>query len=184
MKSVPSLPPTAVAASTIWSGVGEVKTCPGQAASSIPVPTKPICSGSCPLPPPEIKATLFKLGEQRHTNLRSGPRATTSECAAAKPSRLSARKSSTELMNFFMIRLTRCALDSPTSPYPLAGSRLVVLQTLAAERRILRSAFDFQGPEDAAKLFARAEFRQAEPVCVDERERKLRERPSLWMAGS
>jgi hypothetical protein len=87
-------------------------------------------------------------------------------------------------MNFFMIRLTRCPRDSPTYPYPLAGLRLVVLQTLAAERRILRSAFGFQGPEDAAKLFARAEFQQAEPVCADEREHKLQEKPFLWTAGS
>ena len=36
MKSTPALPPTAAAASTIWSGVGEVKICPGHAASSIP----------------------------------------------------------------------------------------------------------------------------------------------------
>jgi len=47
-----------VVASTIWSGVGEVKTSPQQAASSMPVPTKPPCRGSCPDPPPETSATL------------------------------------------------------------------------------------------------------------------------------
>ena len=37
----------AVAAST-WSAVGLAKMPPGTAASSIPRPTKPVCSGSCP----------------------------------------------------------------------------------------------------------------------------------------
>ncbi len=46
----------------IWSGVGEVKTSPGQAASSMPMPTKPPCIGSCPLPPPETRATLPATG--------------------------------------------------------------------------------------------------------------------------
>ena len=58
MNKRPAPPSTASAAATIWSGVGEVKTSPGQAASSMPRPTKPACSGSCPEPPPEISATL------------------------------------------------------------------------------------------------------------------------------
>ena len=51
-------PLTALLASYIWSGVGLVKTAPGQAASSMPLPTKPPCIGSWPLPPPETRATL------------------------------------------------------------------------------------------------------------------------------
>ena len=58
MNSTPAPVSTASAAASIWSGVGEVKTWPGQAASSMPWPTKPACSGSWPEPPPEISATL------------------------------------------------------------------------------------------------------------------------------
>ena len=45
-----------------WSGVGEVNTAPGTAASSIPAPTNPPCNGSCPQPPPETSATLPGTG--------------------------------------------------------------------------------------------------------------------------
>ena len=58
MCSTPAPPLTAWVAASTWSGVGEVKTGPGAAASSIPAPTKPPCSGSWPLPPPETSATL------------------------------------------------------------------------------------------------------------------------------
>ena len=40
----------------------EANTAPGQAASSIPRPTNPPCMGSCPLPPPDNRATLFCTG--------------------------------------------------------------------------------------------------------------------------
>src|SRR5947209_16963319 len=102
MKRTPAPVSTASAASIIWSGVGEVKIWPGQAASSMPRPTKPACSGSCPEPPPEISATLPGFNARRRTNLCSAPRATMSACAAAKPSRLSVSRSSTALMSFFM----------------------------------------------------------------------------------
>src|ERR671931_501439 len=52
MCTTPAPPSTALVAASIWSGTGEVNTSPGQAASSIPSPTKPACSGSCPFPPP------------------------------------------------------------------------------------------------------------------------------------
>src|ERR687898_286058 len=58
MWSTPAPPSTALVASSIWSGVGEVKTSPGQAASSIPAPTKPPCIGSWPEPPPDMTPTL------------------------------------------------------------------------------------------------------------------------------
>ena len=51
-------------AACIWSGVGLVKIAPGQAASSIPFPTNPPCMGSCPLPPPEMTATLSFTGHR------------------------------------------------------------------------------------------------------------------------
>ena len=68
----------------------------------MPTPTKPACSGSWPEPPPESSATLPDLGKRRRTNLRSGPSATMSACAAAKPSRLSARTVSAAFISFFM----------------------------------------------------------------------------------
>src|SRR5579859_3275578 len=102
MSSTPASPATAWAASAIWSGVGEVKTCPGQAASSMPWPTKPACSGSCPLPPPEMRATLPGVSAARRTNFRSAPSATISACAAAKPSRLSWSTVAGALISFFM----------------------------------------------------------------------------------
>src|SRR6185369_13237467 len=81
---------------------GEVNTWPGQAASSMPRPTNPAWSGSWPEPPPDMSATLPGFGLARRTNFRSGPRATMSSWAATKPSRLSARMVSTELISFFM----------------------------------------------------------------------------------
>ena len=89
-------PSTAFVASYIWSGVGEVKTWPGQAASSMPKPTNPAWSGSCPDPPPEISATLPGVSLARRTNFRSSPRTTMSAWAsvAAKISVLPGRPGS------------------------------------------------------------------------------------------
>src|ERR671919_706450 len=53
MWRTPAPPSTPFVAARIWSGTGEVNTSPGQAASSMPYPTKPPCSGSGPGPPPE-----------------------------------------------------------------------------------------------------------------------------------
>src|SRR4051795_2591090 len=58
MWTTPAPPSTALVAASIWSGTGEVKTSPGHAASSIPRPTKPPCSGSWADPPPLIRAPL------------------------------------------------------------------------------------------------------------------------------
>ena len=58
MWSTPAPPSTFLVAHSIWSGVGEVNTSPGQAASSIPMPTNPPCIGSCPDPPPETTPTF------------------------------------------------------------------------------------------------------------------------------
>ncbi len=62
MNSTPAPLSTAAAARVIWSGTGEVKISPGQAAVSIPIPTKPPCSGSCPDPPPETSPTFPSYG--------------------------------------------------------------------------------------------------------------------------
>src|SRR5712675_344280 len=102
MKRTPAPVSTASAASIIWSGVGEVKTWPGQAASSMPRPTKPACSGSCPEPPPEIRATLPGFNARRRTNLRSAPNSRISAWAAAKPSRLSSSTVPVLLISIFI----------------------------------------------------------------------------------
>src|ERR1041384_3028207 len=52
MCRTPAPPSTAFVASSIWSGVGDVNTAPGHAASSIPRPTKPPRIGSRPGAPP------------------------------------------------------------------------------------------------------------------------------------
>src|SRR3954466_14170610 len=103
MNSVPAPPSTASAAASIWSGVGEVNTWPGQAASSMPRPTNPPCSGSWPEPPPEISATLPDFSVLRRMNLWPPPSVTMSACAAAKPSKLFGSMSSMALINFFML---------------------------------------------------------------------------------
>ena len=98
MNSTPAPQSTACAAATIWSGVGEVKTWPGQAASSMPTPTKPACSGSWPEPPPEISATLpARVGVARVTKVGSKWTLTRSPCAAPKPRSASVSTSSTRL---------------------------------------------------------------------------------------
>src|SRR3954468_18482680 len=70
MCTTPAPPSTALVAASIWSGTGEVKTSPGQAASSMPSPTKPPCSGSWPEAPPGTRAPLpgggAPAGDERH----------------------------------------------------------------------------------------------------------------------
>src|SRR3954464_12801182 len=79
MGSPPAPPLTAFVASSIWSGVGEVNTSPGQAASSIPGPTKPPCIASWPRPPPGEAAvhrlvTRAAAGDDPHLALDRGVR--------------------------------------------------------------------------------------------------------------
>src|SRR5688572_24290273 len=138
MKRTPPPVSTASAAASIWSGVGEVKTWPGHAASSMPRPTKPACNGSWPEPPPEMRPTLPPLRLRRRTNLRSSPRVTMSLCAAAKPSRLSPSSVSVPLINFFMIVLPLFfavvlagpARDQPSDPRRHVAQHLVQLRVL------------------------------------------------------
>src|SRR5882672_5257607 len=102
MSSTPRPPSTACAAAAIWSGVGEVNTCPGQAASSIPWPTKPACRGSCPLPPPETNATLPFRGAARVTKAGFSWTERMSRWASARPRNASETTFTASLMNFFM----------------------------------------------------------------------------------
>src|SRR5919109_4181494 len=103
MCRTPAPPFTALVASSIWSGVGEVNTSPGQAASSMPIPTKPPCIGSCPEPPPETSPTLPCTGASARTTML-GPKLTLtrSPCAAAMPWSSSVTTSSGLLISFFI----------------------------------------------------------------------------------
>src|SRR5438067_3216353 len=102
MSSAPASPVVAVTAACTASGVGEVNTAPGTAAASMPGPTKPPCSGSCPDPPPEMTATLPATGASARTTT-SGSYWTRrmSACAAASPRSDSATTFAGSLMIFF-----------------------------------------------------------------------------------
>src|SRR6266487_423972 len=102
MWTTPAPPSTAFVAASIWSGTGEVKTSPGQAASSMPAPTKPPCIGSWPEPPPEMIATLPVGASLRTTIWFSKSTRTRSGWAAARPARDSLTMSAGALMNFFI----------------------------------------------------------------------------------
>src|SRR3954465_187580 len=81
MCTTPAPPSTALVAASICSGTGEVNTAPGHAASSMPRPTKPPCSGSWPEPPPETSATFPRrappppAGDERDLSLPRRARA-------------------------------------------------------------------------------------------------------------
>src|SRR5919204_6700271 len=103
MCTTPAPPSTACVAASTWSGTGEVKTSPGHAASSIPRPTKPPCSGSCPDPPPETSATLPCTGAPaRRTIWASLSTRRMSPWAAASPASDSRTRSAGSLRNFFI----------------------------------------------------------------------------------
>src|SRR5215211_2759895 len=103
MWSTPAPPSTAFVAASIWSGTGEVNTSPGQAASSIPSPTKPPCSGSWPEPPPDTSATLPCRGASLRTTIcASGSTRRMSPCAAARPASDSLTTRSGSLSSFLM----------------------------------------------------------------------------------
>src|SRR2546423_6524653 len=104
MCSTPAWVATALVAARIWSGTGEVNASPGQAASSIPYPTKPPCSGSCPDPPPDTRLTLPGVGPPARVMYRSSVFTRSDGCAAATPARASASTSSGALISFFTVR--------------------------------------------------------------------------------
>src|SRR5437762_10998831 len=113
MWRTPAPPSTARVAASIWSGTGEVNTLPAHAASSMPSPTNPPWSGSCPEPPPEISPTLPAFGPPaRRTTLLAVSIFTMSGWAAASPARLSGTMSSRPLISFFIAWLGAVAAMS------------------------------------------------------------------------
>src|SRR2546427_797840 len=68
----------------------------------MPGPTKPVCIGSWPEPPPDTSATFPRTGES-HRLTKAGLRDTRrrSGCAAARPRRASPTTSSGRLISFF-----------------------------------------------------------------------------------
>src|SRR3954454_3240286 len=101
MCSTPAPPSATLVAATTWSGTGEVKTSPAQAASSMPGPTNPPCSGSCPDPPPEISPTLPRTGAAARWTIFCWWSTARSGCAASMPRRASATTSAGSLISFF-----------------------------------------------------------------------------------
>src|SRR5438093_934466 len=120
MWTTPAPPFTAFVASSIWSGVGEVNTSPGHAASSMPIPTKPPCMGSWPEPPPETRAAFPWTGASARTRkfgfvctrTRSG-------CAAAMPWSASVTTSSGLLISFFTWAPSRGGTAASLREHPL-----------------------------------------------------------------
>src|SRR5579875_3014644 len=162
MCSTPAPPLTALVAASIWSGVGEVNTSPGQAASSMPMPTKPPCIGSCPEPPPDTRPTLPATGASARTiTFGSVITRTRSACAAATPCSASLTTSAGSLISFFILGpLLGLALASGRSGrqdgppgrraapprWPVSGRRSDglaggVLRARPADRDFLRNAF-------------------------------------------
>src|SRR5882724_4111494 len=90
-------------AAWIASGVGDVKTAPGTAASNMPGPTNPPCSGSWPEPPPDTTPTLPDTGASAlATTAGSYVIRSRSGWAAAMPRRESTTTVDGSLMIFFI----------------------------------------------------------------------------------
>src|ERR1051325_8535544 len=117
MCRTPAPPSTAFVAANIWSGTGDVKTAPGHAASSMPLPTKPPCSGSWPEAPPATRGNLPLTGASlRRTTWLAASIRTRSGWAAPSPASDSWTTSSAALMNFFIV-VGATTLNAP----PLRG---------------------------------------------------------------
>src|ERR1700761_2613571 len=81
---------------------GAANTSPGQAASSMPLPTIITCAGSWPDPEPWITDTLSSRGASvRMIRLYSGTYLSVSGLARASPWSISGTKSLGSLTNFF-----------------------------------------------------------------------------------
>ena len=74
---------TASMAAAIWFGVGDVNTWPGQAASSMPRPTKPACKELHRLSHRGDQWRPCRVRVRWRTNFRSAPSSIMSACAAA-----------------------------------------------------------------------------------------------------
>src|ERR1051325_6824849 len=172
MKSTPAPRSTACAAASIWSGVGDVNTWPGHAASSMPWPTKPACSGSWPGPPPQINAPLSPFKCRRRTNCRCAPSTTMSACAAANPSRLSESTLSTSLMSFFMaatLLVSKRVAQRADDQGHRARARIDVAERpLAEERRAALDRFHRRGgPRAVERALFDARDQIATPLRQD-----------------
>src|SRR5919107_2797257 len=155
MWSTPAPEFTASVAGMIWSGVGEVKTAPGTAASSIPRPTKPACSGSWPLPPPETRPTLPATGASRRvTYLGSELTVTRSAWASPKPSTDSSTTARGSLMSFFTAGLLGSRCFSLTSVWmcfdPTTGTGPAVVPAVDGPEKHLES---FDHPRVAQRVW-------------------------------
>src|SRR5437764_6359497 len=111
MCSTPAPASTALVAARIRCGTGEVKTSPGQAASSIPYPTNPPCSGSCPEPPPDTRPTLPVTGPPALVMILFSMSTASEGCAAAVPASAYVRTSARELVSLFIGFLPGCDRD-------------------------------------------------------------------------
>src|SRR6266480_6597868 len=105
MCRTPASVATALVAASIWSGTGEVNTSPGQAASSMPYPTNPPCSGSWPEPPPDTRPTLPGRGPPARVITLFSTSTDSDGCAAATPASASVTTVSGLLISFFMTLL-------------------------------------------------------------------------------
>src|SRR2546429_3183738 len=105
MEPTPGPRSTALVAASMGSGTGEVKTSPGEAASSIRSPTRPPCSGSWPEPPPETRPTLPGVGPPARVITLFSTSTDSDGWAAATPSRASVTTVSGLLISFFMTLL-------------------------------------------------------------------------------
>src|SRR5581483_730912 len=143
MKRTPAPVSTARVAATIWSGVGEVNTWPGHAASSMPCPTNPMCRGSCPLPPPDTSATFPAVPRARRTNLPSSPRTTRSRWAIANPARLSRTIVSGSFTNFFIAASAR-------GPGAMSWHRFYELRD--ATRKLVDEPLELRIPDRIAEV--------------------------------
>src|ERR1700749_5125970 len=94
---------------------GAANTSPGQAASSMPLPTIITCAGSWPDPEPWMTDTLSSRGASvRMIRLYSGTYLSVSGLARASPCSISGTKSLGSLTNFF---------TATSVGYGCAGSR-------------------------------------------------------------
>src|SRR5262245_45456682 len=136
MCRTPAPASTALVAARIWSGTGEVNTSPGQAASSMPYPTYPPCSGSCPDPPPDTSPTLPGVEPPARVMYRPARLTVKDGCAAATPARPSPSTSSGALMSFFtVVAPSRQGLDGQDGTLTRSGTGwLAALVRLAAPR--------------------------------------------------
>src|SRR3982075_877117 len=172
MSSTPRPPSTACGAAAMWSGVGEGRTCPGQAASSIPWPTKPACRGSCPLPPPETSATLPFRGAARVTKAGFSWTERMSRWASARPRKASETTFTASLMNFFMApSFSEASVDQlgqALDEVPDQGFQSALLPRGAEHRELQRQ----DPPAGRGAVLPRDAVRRArrvgEPVSLEE----------------